>query len=255
MATLENYANMNATERNGVLKNDLKTIVDEQLAMLNNDPNTIRNLIVNTINLAIDNKFAELGFDKRFDELTEHYDNEIKRLNDTVKEQGRVLSAQQKFIEDLDSEKRAKHLIVLGLKEIEEEDDQDRFMGITQTIGVSTEIVIDDLVRLGNRDENNPNKTRPLKVTFDKPSMRNEILKNAYKLKNQAENDPYHRVYLKRDSHPQVRNEEKRLYEVFKAEKEKPENADIDVVFDRKTRVVSVNGEEIDRFKLFNSFQ
>ena len=128
-------------------------------------------------------------------------------------------------------------------------------MGITQTIGVSTNIVIDELVRLGNRDENNPNKTRPLKVTFDKPSMRNEILKNAYKLKDQTENDPYHRVYLKRDSHPQVRNEEKRLYEVFKWEKEKPENAEMDVVFDRKTRVVTVNGEEIDRFKLFNSFQ
>ena len=43
MAALENYANMNATERNVVLKSDLKTIVDEQLAMLNNDPNTIRN--------------------------------------------------------------------------------------------------------------------------------------------------------------------------------------------------------------------
>ena len=113
----------------------------------------------------------------------------------------------------------------------------------------------DELVSLGNPDKNNLNKTRPLKVTFDKPSMRNEILKNAYKLKNQTENDPYHRVYLKRDSHPQVRNEEKRLYEVFKWEKEKPENADMNVVFDRKTRVVTVNGQEIDRFKLFNSFR
>ena len=38
-------------------------------------------------------------------------------------------------------------------------------------------------------------------------------------------------------------------------EKEKPENADMNVVFDRKTRVVTVNGQEIDRFKLFNSFR
>ena len=80
-------------------------------------------------------------------------------------------------------------------------------------------------------------------------------MKNAYRLKNQTENIPYQRVYLKRDPNPQVRNEEKRLYEVFKAEKEKPENVEIDVVFDRQTRVVTVNGEEIDRFQLFNYFQ
>ena len=74
-------------------------------------------------------------------------------------------------------------------------------------------------------------------------------------LKDQPEESKYRKVFLKRDQHPDVRNEEKRLYEVFKAEKKKPVNADKDVVFDRKTRVVTVNNEEVDRFKLFTSFR
>ena len=65
----------------------------------------------------------------------------------------------------------------------------------------------------------------------------------------------YKKVFLKKDQHPDIRQEEKRLYEVFKAERNKPENADKVVVFNRRTRIVTVNGEEIDRFKLFSSFQ
>lgn len=256
MASLEAYARMNAGEKNNVLKTDLKKIVDEQLALFNNDPNTLRNLIVDTINLAIQSKFDELGFDRKFDEFAARYDNEITVLNEKIKEQDRVLSAQQRFLEDLDSEKRAKHLIVLGLKENEEEDDKEKFLDVTQIIGVRNDsIKIEDIVRLGKIDENQQNKTRPLKVTFEKSSMRNAVLKNAYKLKDQTDEDPYKKVFLKRDTHPEVRNEEKRLYDIFKAEKEKPENVDKSVVFDRKTRVVTCNGEEIDRFKLFSSFQ
>ena len=70
----------------------------------------------------------------------------------------------------------------------------------------------------------------------------------SYKLKDQPEESPYKSVFLKKDQHPDIRNEEKRLYEVFKAEKKKPENAHVEVVFNRKLRIVTVNGDEIDRF-------
>ena len=85
--------------------------------------------------------------------------------------------------------------------------------------------------------------------------MRNSILKNSKNLKDQPEESQFKRVFLKRDQHPDIRNEEKRLYEVFKAEKNKPENADFDVVFDRRACVVTVNNEEVDSFKLFTSFR
>ena len=109
--------------------------------------------------------------------------------------------------------------------------------------------------RLGQFDEDQVNRTRPLKVTLEQRSMRNSILKNSKHLKDQPEGSQYKKVFLKRDQHPDVRKEEKRLYEVFKAEKNKPENADKVVVFDRKSRVVTVNNEEIDRFKLFAPFR
>ena len=253
MASLDAYARMNADDRKGVLKPDLKKIVDEQLALINNDPNTIRNLIVNTINIAIDRKFNE--FEKRFKELNEHCEGEIKRLEDKVKEQSRLISAQQRFLEDIDSERRAKNLIVLGLKE-DEDDDKDKFLEVARTIGISQDdLVIEKLTRLGKLNENQTERIRPLKMTFDSPEMKNKVLKNAYKLKNQNDDDPYKKVFLKKDLHPEVRNEEKRLYDVFKKEKAKPENADKSVIFDRKSRIITCNGEEIDKFKLFTHFQ
>ena len=85
--------------------------------------------------------------------------------------------------------------------------------------------------------------------------MRYEILKNSSKLRDQAEGSIYRKVFLKKDVHPDIRAEEKRLYEVFKAERDKPENVNKEVLFDRKTRVVTVNEEVVDRFKLFSSFQ
>ena len=108
---------------------------------------------------------------------------------------------------------------------------------------------------MGQVDENQGNRIRPLKITLEKRSMRNIILKNSKNLKDQPDDSPYKRVYLKRDQHPDIRNEEKRLYEVFKAEKNKPENAEKDVIFDRRARIVKVNDEEVDRFKLFTSFR
>ena len=84
--------------------------------------------------------------------------------------------------------------------------------------------------------------------------MRDNVLRNAKKLKDLPEESQFKKVFLKRDQHPEIRNEEKRLYEVFKAEKNKPENGDKAVLLNRRTRVVTVNGEEIDRFKLFSSF-
>ena len=85
-------------------------------------------------------------------------------------------------------------------------------------------------------------------------SMRNEVLKNSNKLKDQPDGSVYKKVYLKKDQHPNDRLEEKRLYEVFKAERNRPENADKEVIFNRRICVVTVKGDEIDRFKLFSSF-
>lgn len=50
--------------------------------------------------------------------------------------------------------------------------------------------------RLGKLDENQQNKIRPLKKTFEKESMRNDILKNVNKLKDMTD-EPFKKVQLK----------------------------------------------------------
>ena len=48
---------------------------------------------------------------------------EIERLDKIVKDQTKILSAQQKFLEDIDFEKRGKDLIVLGAVENYDDDE------------------------------------------------------------------------------------------------------------------------------------
>ena len=236
--TLDAYKQMSQTQRNQIKKNELMALLEETLD--ENNIVTKLDVIINELKLIT--------------EKNEKQDAEIKRLERTIDDQSKVLSAHQKFMEDLDSEKRAKHLIVLSLKE-GGTSDKDKFLGILDAIGVKREEVkIECMERLGQIDEDQVNRTRPLKITLEQRSMRNTILKNSKNLKDQPEGSQLKRVFLKRDQHPDIRKEEKRLYEVFKTEKNKPENADKVVVFDRKSRVVTVNNEEIDRFKLFAPF-
>ena len=238
--TLTQYKAMSAAQRSKINKNELVALLDETV----DDENSVitkLDLIINELKL--------------MKEKSEKQDDEIKKINRTVVEHGNILAAHQKFMEGLDAEKRAKHLVVLGLKEETDVDDHEIFLGIIDAIGLRrNEVTVESTERLGNVDEEQPNRTRPLKITLKQSSMRGNILRNSYKLKDQLEGSPYKKVFLKKDQHPDIRNEEKRLYEVFKAERDKPENVDKPVLFNRKLRVVTVNGEEIDRFKLFSGF-
>ena len=193
---------------------------------------------------------------KDLKETSKQNDDEIKRLNTMVNNQSKIIECQQRFLESIDYDRRCCDLIVLGLDETRASD-KDQFTRILRVIDVKPEDVkVHNIERLGKIDEddgNNRPRRRPIKVTVDSRAVRNSILKNASKLKDQDDDSPFKRVYLKADVHPEIRKEEKRLYEIFKAEKLKPENADVDVLFDRKKRVVTVNGDEVDSFKLFSS--
>ena len=238
---LEDYKGLTATQRKQINKNELLALLDE--AIDENSIITKLDVIINQL--------------KQMQEKNESQDKEIERLEGIIKTQGKILSDHQKFMEGLDAEKRAKDIIVLGLKEEEGQDDSEKFLEIVDTVGVKrTDVEVSCVARLGKIDEEqiDEDKTRPLKVTLEERAMRDMILRNSKNLKDLPETSQFKRVFLKRDQHPEVRKEEKRLYEVFKAEKKKPENADLPVLFDRRNRVVTVNNEEVDRFKLFSSF-
>ena len=230
---------MSATQRKTIKKDDLMALLDETMD---------ENNIITKLDVIID----EL---KNMKEKNESQDNEIKRLEGVINDQTKIIAEHQRFMEDLDSQKREKHLIVLSLTEKNDEDDEEKFLAILDVIGVKrVDVAIESVERLGQINEEEVNRNRPLKITLGKRSMRDNILKNSKILKDQPEGSEFKKVFLKRDQHPEVRKEEKRLYEVFKAEKKKPENAEKEVIFNRRSRIVTVNNEEVDRFKLFSSF-
>ena len=89
-------------------------------------------------------------------------------------------------------------------------------------------------------------KKRLVLVTVKNAEMQNNILKGAKNLKFSQGQLPT--VYVKRDQHPAVRKETTRLCTREREEKEKPENAGVNIVYDWKNRVLLRNGNVIDKF-------
>ena len=85
--------------------------------------------------------------------------------------------------------------------------------------------------------------------------MRNKVLKNARKLKDTNEGSWMKTVFIKADEHPEVRKEMKRLNDIARQERDKPENTGVEIKFDRRARKITRNGETIDSFRLISLFQ
>ena len=242
--TLAEYRELTQQQRKNVKKTAIQNILDA--VVTDNGTNPDSNVIEK-----LDKILEEL---KDIKEKNLAYDNEVKRLKNVVDNQNKILTAHQRFMEEIDREKRANDLIVLGLPE-NEEDDKANFAKVLTAININpANVDVVKFTRLGKREEGNLTKNRPLKVSLEQKSKRWDILKNAKKLKDLDEGDPLKKVFLKPDVHPEIRKEEKRLYEVFKAEKANKDNTGIEVLYDRKKRIVTRNGEEVDSFRLFSSF-
>ena len=63
MVTFEEYAKLSAAQQKAIKRDELKKLIDTQLALMNNDPTAIRKVITNTINAAIDKKFEQLAIE------------------------------------------------------------------------------------------------------------------------------------------------------------------------------------------------
>ena len=65
MVSLDEHVQLSPAQRKAINKPELKRIIDEHLALLNNDPNAIRNVITDAVNAAIDTKFDQLELVKK----------------------------------------------------------------------------------------------------------------------------------------------------------------------------------------------
>lgn len=175
---------------------------------------------------------------KRYDELKVQVDK-----------QADILAKQQRYLEVLDRKERENNLIVTGVPDESESleggtSDEDKLRKIWDKVGVNEEI--QSYRRLGVRGD--PNKRRAILLTVKSKAVRDNILEKTRQLKDAG--GEFKKIYIKKDVHPSIRNEWKRLFDAERTEKERPENAGCEVRFDKQERKLYVDGNVIDSWNL-----
>ena len=187
----------------------------------------------------------------------------IEKLKETVELQNKTMTtmketvaAQQKTLENLQQDKRAKNLIITGIPEPEgsgkeartsDESAVDNLLAAVECVGISPSRV----TRLGRKleerveGENQRPPPRPLLVSLNTVMDVRSVLRKTNMLKN---NPTLSNVYVKRDEHPLVRQEWKRLRIVARKEKDAPINAGCLIKVDYQKKAVTRDGEIIQEF-------
>ena len=182
--------------------------------------------------------------ENRMGAVENNVDEELKDMKTTMENQNKVIGEQQRFLEMLDSRERAKNIVLIGVHEIEsvldEDTDECKVESIMAKCGVDH----------GNQDKYSLKRIgkpggrgiRPILMTFNDADLRKTLLENRFNLKS----EPTSRIFVKKDTHPLVRREWKRLYDAKKAAKEYPGNLGKNVkIMDGK---LYVNHHVIDEF-------
>ena len=97
---------MSKDDKRRVNKVELEKLIESHLALMANDPNELRNVITNTINLAIDKKFEQFSRDT-FEDF-----EKLKNGNNTIR---KAVCEQQKFLENLHRERVRNHVFMTGI--------------------------------------------------------------------------------------------------------------------------------------------
>ena len=177
------------------------------------------------------------------------YKAQIKELTETVSRQTVIISQHQLFLEQLDRQKREANLVFFGIPDEQlaldgattEEDKIQKVLGIVEA---DTDAVIRSHQRLGRSAQSN-DRPRPLLVRVDSKVIRDKVLDKAKKLKDSQE--PFKKIYIKKDSHPEVRKEWKRLRDA--EQYEKTNNIGSTIRLDFKQRVLLKDGVVIDKWR------
>ena len=147
------------------------------------------------------------------------------------------------MLEQLDGKDRACNVVVTGLKEditfVGAVTDQEKCSKIFEKIEVDVEFQ----VILGKKDQ----YPRPILVITKAPDDQKLLLDNSKKLKYAG--DIYTAIYVKKDTHPAVRREWKRLRGSEKREKDKEENAGCEIKLDYQKSLLLKDGITIDRWQ------
>lgn len=233
---------------------DLRKLQRNQLAKINKED------LIDTIlaSNAEDGELAKLN--KRLDEFMK----EVKLLRDMitspesilnknynelkarVDKQAEIMVKQQQFLEALDRKERESNIVILGVPDEHEAlegatHDEEKISKIWSKMGVGS--VSGTHRRLGNNTSPGTRR-RPILFTLADKGQRRTILDNANRLKTSGDN--YNKIYVKKDVHPSVRREWRRLREAETTEKARPENAGCTVRLDTRERKLYRDADVID---------
>ena len=177
-------------------------------------------------------------------------DNRIKVMEEKIEVQANIIQQQQKFLENLDRKERETNVVILGVPDEGEAldgatDDAAKIRKLFSVVG--DEPQVRSYRRLGRHNETSERK-RPILVTLADRGERDRMVSNARTLKERGA--PFDRIYVKKDLHPAVREEWKRLHTAHTTEKNRPENQGCQIRLDMKERKLYRDGCVIDEWKL-----
>lgn len=180
---------------------------------------------------------------------------EVDELKKQVNKQGEVIAQQQRYLEYLDRKERECNLVMLGVPENHESldgatTDSDKIKKVWSTAGIEGNVLSSR--RLGRISETGgvqrDTRRRPILVSVETREVRDKALEKAKTLKTKGE--MYDKIYIKKDVHPSVRQEWKRLWEAKKREEVRPENVGCRVHFNVRERKLYKDDVVIDQWSL-----
>ena len=237
--------------------NDLWQMERGQLARVNKD--VLVNCILSSRNGAGE---SNLLLQQKLDHITKEmadlkskitspestFNKKLSHMQDRIDKQAEIIARQQHYLEDLDRKDRETKLVVLGVP-----DENESLDGATTDEGKLKKIWnqldetynIESFRRLGRAVTGT--RKRPILVTLASKNARDKITEKTKKLKDAG--PPYSTVYVKRDVHPSVRNEWRRLRDAEAAEKAKPENTGCEIRLDTRERKLYRDGVVIESWR------
>ena len=206
-STLEEYANLTPAQQKKLYKEDLQKIIDSQLALLNNDPEEIRNVITNAINTAIDKKLGQ---------LTNDINTECKRISDENVVLRKAIVEQQKCMERLCNGQSKCNAFVTGIPS--EINVNDEIIKEPRTIidhilkTVSPQINENDYKAVKIFQPREGNTKYAAKLVFTSNESKQQVMSNSKKLNKLDANNVLRKVFIKNERTPLARKENDRLY-------------------------------------------
>ena len=196
---------MNATQRKAVKRDDLRAIVDEQIADANNIT-TIRGIIRDEITTKINEmlKTFENKYIKKIDDLGEQNVTIINEQNMIKK----ALVEQQKFLERLRGENTENNIFISGIPNKMDING----IEITDCTAIIKHILT--YVRILKIFESREGMSRhSAKIIVNENSVKRNIFEGCKKLKDFPDGNPMKKVFLKNEETPLQRKENDRLYQ------------------------------------------